>query len=250
MTTPEPGGRCPIDLHYADPQPANLDLEAIIVHGRRIRHRSRLTQLGVVMAACVAVVSVIAGLRGFTISMVASQAGPPPVSSPTPVDALVAEHPPANGKLTLISRSPRHWTTVAWATRRGEMCWATFRTPMQGDTGEVECPAWNRSEVPSGADIVSSLFPDVALAGSAHGNGDIWAILGLTNPRAVRVVLTASGQDVSAGVVPVPISAGETVGVFLAWIRVPGGEFGAGAITNEIAYDKSGHSIARVSNPP
>ncbi|MGN6679713.1 MAG: hypothetical protein ACTHKL_18270, partial [Streptosporangiaceae bacterium] len=73
MTTPEHGRACPVDLHYADSQPANLDLAAIIVHGGRIRLRRRLTQLGAVLAACMAVASVIAGSRDFSINMIASQ---------------------------------------------------------------------------------------------------------------------------------------------------------------------------------
>jgi hypothetical protein len=249
MTTPQPGRACPVDLHYPDPQPPDLDLAAIIGHGRRIRHRRRLTQLGAVLAACVAAGSVIAGARGFTISMFPSQSGPAAAQSAPPIDALVAEDPPANGKLTLISSWPRHWTTVAWATRRAEVCWATFRTPSQGAAQNVECPAWPRSEVPGSAGIAfSALVPDVALASSVPGTA--WPILGLTNPQAVRVVLTAFGKDVSASVVPVPIGAGKTVGVFLAWIRAPGNSFSSSDVTNEAAYDQSGHIIAHASNPP
>jgi hypothetical protein len=64
------------------------------------------------------------------------------------------------------------------------------------------------------------------------------------------VVLTAYGKNVSASVVPVPVGAGKTVGVFLAWIPAPGGGFSTSAITTEISYDQSGHSIERISNPP
>jgi hypothetical protein len=249
MTTPQPDRACPVNLHYPDPQPPNLDLAAIIGHGRRIRHRRRLTRLGAVLAACVAVGSVIAGARGFTISMFPSQSGPAAAQNAAPIDAQVAEDPPANGKLTLISSWPRHWTTVAWATRRAEVCWATFRTPIQGATQNVECPAWPRSEVPgSGGAAFSALVPDVALASSVPGTA--WPVLGLTGPQAVRVVLTAFGKDVTANVVPVPISAGKTVGVFLAWIRAPGNSFASSDVTSEVAYDQSGHIIARASNPP
>jgi hypothetical protein len=76
-----------------------------------------------------------------------TQSGPATAPSAAPIDAQVAEDPPANGKLTLISSWPRRWTTVAWATRRGDVCWATFRTPMQGATENVDCPEWDRSEV-------------------------------------------------------------------------------------------------------
>jgi hypothetical protein len=250
MTAPEPGRACPVDLHYAEPQPRSLDLAAIIGHGRRIRRRRRLTQLGAVLAACVAVGSVIAGARGFTISMFPSKSGPAAAQSAAPIDAQVAEDPPANGTLTLISNWPRHWTTVAWVTRRGEVCWATFRTPAQGATEDVECPAWSDSEVPGREGVAfSALVPDIALA-SSSGPGTAWPVLGLTSPQAVRVVLTAFGQDVSASVVPVPISAGRTVGVFLAWIRAPGNSFTSSDVTHEAAYDQSGHIIAYASNPP
>jgi hypothetical protein len=244
MTTPDSGPACPVDLHYPEPHQANLDLSAIIGQGKRIGHRRRLTQLGAVLAACVAVTSVIAGSRGFTISVVASQSGPAAAPSAAPIDALVAEDPPANGELTLISSWPRHWSTVAWATRRGDVCWATFRSPMQGATEEVECPAWRHADLPGRSDIAGSLWPDLALAGSsAPISRTAWPILGLANPRAVRVVLTAYGKNVSASVVLVPISAGKNVGVFLAWIRAPGGGFNSSAITSEIAYDRSGRSI-------
>ena len=249
MNTPQPGRACPVDLHYPDPQPPNLDMAAIIGRGRRIRHRRRLTQLGAVLAAFVAAGSVIAGARGFTIRMFPSQSGPAAAPSAAPIDAQVAEDPPANGKLTLISSWPGHWTTVAWATRRAEVCWATFRTPSQGATQNVECPAWSRSEVPgSGGIAFSALLPDVALASSVPGTA--WPVLGLTSPQAVRVVLTAFGKDVTANVVPVPITAGKTVGVFLAWIRAPGHSFSSTDVTNEVAYDQSGHIIAHASNPP
>ncbi len=249
MTAPQPGRACPVDLHYPDPQPPDLDLAAIIGRGRRIRHRRRLTQLGAVLAACVAAGSVIAGARGFTISMFPSQSGPAAVRSAAPVDAQVAEDPPANGKLTLISNWPRHWTTVAWATRRAEVCWATFRTSGQGAAQNVECPAWPPSEVPGSAGTAfSALVPDVALASSVPGA--VWPVLGLTSPQAVRVVLAAFGKDISANVVPVPIGAGKTVGVFLAWIRAPGSSFASSDVTSEAAYDQNGHIIAHASNPP
>jgi hypothetical protein len=249
MNTPQPGRVCPVDLHYPDPQPPNLDMAAIIGRGRRIRHRRRLAQLGAVLAACVTAGSVIAGARGFTVRMFPSQSGPAAAPGAAPIDAQVAEDPPANGKLTLISNWPRQWTTVAWATRSSGVCWATFRTPGQGATENVECPAWTRSEVPgSEGTAFSALIPDVALASSMPGTA--WPVLGLTDPQAVRVVITAFGKDVSANVVPVPIGAGKTVGVFLAWIGAPGHSFSSSDVTSEAAYDQSGHLIAHASNPP
>jgi hypothetical protein len=248
MITPQPRRACPVDLHYPDPQPPDLDLAAIISRGGRVRHRRRLTQLGAVLAACVAAGSVLAGAHGYTISVFPSQSGPAAAPGAAPIDAQVAEDPPANGELTLISGRPVDWTTVAWATRRAEVCWATFRTPGQGATEYVDCPAWSGSEVPgSGGAAFSPLLPDVALAEAVPGTA--WPVLGLTSPQAARVVLTAFGKDVSANVVPVPVSAGKTVGVFLAWISAPGNSFTSTDVTSESAYDKSGHLIAHASNP-
>jgi len=249
MTTPQPRPACPVDLRYPDPQPTSLDLAAIIGHGRRIRQRRRLTQLGAMLAACAAAASVIAGARGFTVSMFPSRSGPAAAPSAAPIDAQVAADPPANGQLTLISSEPEHWTTVAWATRRGEVCLASFRTPSQGAAEDVDCPAWPRSQVPGRAGAaLSALVPDVALASAVPGNA--WPVLGLTSPQAVRVVLMAFGKDVSANVVPVPIGAGQTAGVFVAWISAPGNSFSSTDVTSEAAYDKSGRIIAHASSPP
>jgi hypothetical protein len=246
MTTPQPGRACPVDLHYPEPRPPDLDVAAIIGHGRRIRRRRRLTQAGAALAACVAVGSVIAGVRGHTISMFPSPSGPPATPSAAPIDAQVAEDPPANGELTLISSLPKHWTTVAWATKRGEVCVATFRTPMQAGTEEFDCPGWSRSEVPgSGGGNLSRWLPDLGLVWATK-NGE-WPMLGLTSPRAVRVMVTVDGRDFSASVVPVPISAGKTVGVFLAWIKTPSGDITDTDVISEAAYDQEGHVFARVS---
>lgn len=76
MTAPQPGRACPVDLDYPDPQPPSLDLAAVIGRGRRIRRRRRLTQLGAVLAACVAAGSVLAGVRGFAVSVLPSRSGP------------------------------------------------------------------------------------------------------------------------------------------------------------------------------
>ncbi|MBO0832505.1 MAG: hypothetical protein J2P29_11110 [Actinobacteria bacterium] len=252
MIAPQSGPACPVDLHYLDPQPTSLDLAAIIRHGRRIRRRRRMSQAGAVLAACLATASVIAGARGFTLGMFANRSGQAAAVSSAPIDALVASDPPANGELTLISSWPRHWTTVAWATRHGEVCFASFRTPMQGATMGFECPGWSPAEVPgSGGAALSSLLPDMAPDDfDAQDRGSVFKFVGLTSPQAVRVVLTAFGKDFTASVVQVPVGADKTVGLFLARIRTSSNSFGIGDLTSETAYDQNGHVIARTSDPP
>jgi hypothetical protein len=246
VTTPQPGHAVPVDLHYPEPQPPGLDLRTIIGNGRRIRRRRRLSSIGAMLAAFLAVGSVVAGMRGFTISIFPSPSGPAAAPSAAPIDALVAADPPATGKLTLISSWPPHWTTVAWATRRGEVCWASFRTPMQGDTMGFQCPVWGGAEVPrTGSSALSSLDPAIA---PVERSG--FPILGLTSPQAARVVLTAFGMDISARVVPLPMEGAKSVGVFIAWIRAAGGSLNSSDISSEVAYDQSGHVIAHASFPP
>jgi hypothetical protein len=239
---------CPVDLHYPEPDVPNLDLAAIVRHGTRIRRRRWLAGAGAVLAACVAAGTVIAGAHDFTAGVFPAQSATSAAPGAAPIDAQVAEDPPVNGRLTLISSWPAHWTTVAWATRDGDVCFATFRTPIQGVTGDVECPAWDRSAVlRSRSGALNSLYPDVApMVSSVHA----FPVLGLTSPQAVRVVLAAFGKDIGAHVVPVATGPGETVGVFLAWIRAPGDNFDTNEVTSEAAYDRSGHVIARASYPP
>lgn len=252
MSAARPGRDCPVDLHYPEPRPPALDVGAIVGRGRRIRRRRTLARAGAVLAGCVAAASVITGTRGFTLSVLAGQPGPPAAAGAAPIDAQVAQDPPASGKLTLIGSWPRHWTTVAWATRRGEVCWATFRTPMQGGTEEVQCPAWEGSQVPGSSRALSGLDPGIAPDVPPVAGRDLFPVLGLTSPQAARVTLTAFGLHDSARVVQVPLRAGRTVGVFLAWIQAPAsaGGYSSTDITSETAYDTAGRIIARTLSPP
>ena len=145
---------------------------------------------------------------------------------------------------------------MAWVTRQDQVCWATFRTPMQGATEDLQCPDWDRSQIPaSGSKTLSSLDADAAPAVSyVPGRGTLFPLVGLASPQAVRVTLTAFGRQDSAPVVPVPIGAGKTVGVFLVWLAVPGNPDSAGYsssdITSETTYAQDGQVISRVNNPP
>jgi hypothetical protein len=241
-----PGGReCPLDLHYGEPRQPYLDVGLIIGRGRRIRRRRALAWAGSVLVAGAAMVSVITGVRGYAISFAPPASPVAGGGAAVPIDALVAGNPPVNGQLTLVSTWPRHWTTVAWATRDGRVCWAAFRTPMSGATEEVDCP-WAPSQVPGeGAQALSPplgvIFP-AAPAGSA-----LVPAVGLVTPRADRVTLTFSGREFTADVVPIPLGGGKVTGLFLAWVKLPPNVSGYGTsdFTREIAYDQAGHILAR-----
>jgi len=236
---------CPVDLHYPEPQPRQLDVGLIVGRGRRIRRRRAMTRVAAGLVACAAIASVITGVRGFTISFFARPSGPAASGSATPIDALVAGDPPWNGKLMLVSAWPRHWATVAWATRAGAVCWAAYRTPMLGATEEFECPQWAAPQVPGeGKPALSPLVPAI-FPTAPDGSLVPWA--GLVTARAARVTVTFFGREFSAKVIPVPLRDGQDTGIFVVWLRLPAGtsSYGSNRITGEIAYDHAGHVVAR-----
>lgn len=230
---------CPVDLHYPEPAAADLDLPAIVGRGRRIRRRQRLGKAAAAAVACVAAASIALGLRGTTLTWFPGRPASPAGRAVTPIDSLIAIHPPVGGKLTLLSRWPKGWTTVAWATRDGQVCWLTY--PARGGVPDQNC--WQPADVPGrGGAGFGPLMPTVAPYPVRRV-----AEFGLVTPRADRVALTFFGHRFSAGVVPVPMAGGKTVGVYMIWLAVPASAsgYGSGDFGGAVAYDRAGHVVAR-----
>ena len=61
------------------------------------------------------------------------------------------------------------------------------------------------------------------------------------------MTLTFFGNRFSAAVVPVPLGKGETVGVYLVWLRVPAsaGGYGSSDVSEATGYDAAGRIVAR-----
>jgi hypothetical protein len=231
---------CPVDLHYPEPAAADLDLPAIVGRGRRIRRRRRLGKAAGAVVACVAVASIAVGLRGTTFTWFPGHAEAPAGRAVTPIDSFIASHPPVGGKLTLLSNRPAGWSTVAWAARNGQVCWATYPTAHRGVTDQ-HC--WQPADVPGrerGA--FGPLMPTTELYPVRRV-----AEFGLVTPRAARVTVTFFGRRFSAGVVPVPMGGGKTAGVYMIWLAVPAGANGYGSsdVGGAVAYDRAGHVVAR-----
>ena len=230
---------CPVDLHYPEPAAADLDLPAIVGRGRRIRRRQRIGKAAAAVVACVAVASIAVGLRGTTFTWFRGHSVSPAGRAVTPIDSFIAVHPPVGGKLTLLSNRPAGWTSVAWATRDGQVCWVSY--PTHGGVSEQSC--WQPDDVPGrGRAAFGTLMPSAALY-----PGDRVAEFGLVTPRAARVTVTFSGRPFSAGVVPVPMAGGKTAGVYMIWLVVPASAsgYGSGDIGGAVAYDRAGHVVAR-----
>lgn len=237
---------CPVDLDYPDPDPVRLAVAPIIARGQRVRRRRRLAAAGLAAAACAAAISIIAGVRDGRLEWFPP---PAPAAAPAevpaaPIDALVAARPPVTGTLTLLARRPAGWTTVAWATRDGSVCWASYRTPQQGTSADYQCPGWPASQVPAaGSSEMSPLLP----GGAGLPGGTFVPEAGLVTPRAVRVQVRFAGREFSATVVPVPLGRGKTVGVYVIWLRLPPGTSSYGSFDTgpAAAYDAAGHIIAQ-----
>jgi hypothetical protein len=239
-----PGNQsCPADLHYPDPDPVDLPVAAIVSRGRRIRRRQAAARAGGVVMACAVLALAIVTVPGAVGNWLPSTSSPATGPPLTPIASLVAHNPPVGGKLTLLSRSPSHWTTVAWATANGDICWATYRTPMQGATEEYECPEWTPSDLP--APGVRKF--GIPLPGTLPDDGGLTPWVGVVVASAAKVTLTFFGHDFSAPVYPVHMYGGGHMGVFMIWLRVPpgAGSYGSANITAETAYDASGNVIAQ-----
>ena len=245
---------CPVNLHYAEPEPVRLDLTSIIGRGERVRRRRRLARAGTAILACAVLAGTLVVTRGGPATWFPGHSRPAASASGSPIAALVAAHPPVGGKPTLLSRWPRNWTTVAWATWQGDVCWATARIPMHGATEENSCPGWTRADIPGpGRQGLSPLLPgilpqeDGVTDGRPGGGGNRVPEFGLVSPRAVRVVLTFLGHTFTARVVYVPVRGGSTIGAFMVWFTLPRGvsSYTGADITREIAYDAAGHIVAR-----
>jgi hypothetical protein len=237
------GGECPLDLKYAEPAPVALDLAAIVGRGRVIGRWRRAAQAVAAVAACAALASIGIGLDQASFTWFPASTAAPSGPAALPIDASVALNPPVGGKLTLVSSWPAHWTTVAWGTRTGQVCWASYRTPALEGTWGSECQG---GALPGeGGKGLSGLQPGIEPL--APSDGPIPEI-GLVTPRATRVTVTFFGRVYSAGVVPVPMAGGKTVGVYLVWMRMPAGAHGSYTSVDfggEVAYDQAGHVVAR-----
>jgi hypothetical protein len=231
---------CPVDLHYPEPAAADLDLAAVVGRGRGIRRRQRLGKAAAAIVACVAVASIAVGLRGTAFAWFPGHSESPARPAVTPIDSYIALHPPVGGKLTLLSNRPAGWTTVAWAARNGQVCWVTYHTA-PGGVSDENC--WQPAEVPGrGRPAFGPLMPTAELY-PVHRV----AAFGLVTPRATRVSVTFFGHPFSAGVVPVPMPGGRTVGVYMIWLAVPtsANGYGSGDVGGAVAYDRAGHIVGR-----
>ncbi|GEM_PF-2923856 len=241
----------PVGLDYPETHPPVLPMAAIVARGRRLRRARRLSSVLAGLAACGALAVAGAGGRAALAGLLRS---PRPVPAGVAlVDSLVAASPPVTGKLTVISRWPRDWITVAWASRSGSVCWASYRTPMRGGSDGYECPEWAAADVPSAAPAAPAgavgfgpLLPMVEPGSVRSGRGLLVSEIGLVTTAAAGVTVAFRGALYHARVVRVPLAGGRSVGVYVVWLPLPPGVTSPDSteITGLAGYDRAGRLVA------
>jgi hypothetical protein len=247
------GGGCPLDLNYPEPRPARLEMAEIISRGKLVRRRRAGTRAAGALAACAAVLFTVVATNGSPLTWLRAHTSSVAGQHRTPIDGFVAVHPPFNGELTTVSNWPPRWSTVAWSTVDGSLCWSAYRMPMRGGSLDEECPGWSADQVRAEQQAgLSPVLPGIAPTENGYttarrsGAGDLVPWFGLVNPEATRVLLTFFGRPFTAKVVPVPTPRGD-VGAFLVWLQLPRDvrDYTGANITAETAYDGAGHVVAR-----
>src|SRR5450631_2076554 len=121
-----PGGssalsdECPINLHYADPRPAIVDVDAIVADGRRIRRR-RTTTVSLASAAVAATVAVVAfGAPHVFVHRDIVQVGGIYQSS------FLKSYPPVDSAVVVLGTyadaNPANRSAIIWMTQSGGLC--------------------------------------------------------------------------------------------------------------------------------
>src|SRR5262249_60775911 len=88
--------------------------------------------------------------------------------------------------------------------------------PPRGGVTDQNC--WQPPDVPGpGRGGFGPLMPTAELFPVRR---DAVPEFGLVTPRADRVTVTFFGRRFSAGVVPVPMGGGKTIGVYIIWLAV------------------------------
>jgi hypothetical protein len=247
-----PGPRAwPVDLDYPEAVPPALAMAAIVARGRRLRRARRLSAALAGLAACCALAGTGAVGRAALAGLLRS---PPPVPAGVAlVDSLVAASPPVTGKLSVISRWPGHWITVAWASRSGSVCWASYRIPMRGGSDAYECPEWVSADVPSAGPARAAgpagfgpLLPMAEPGEVRSAHGLLVSEIGLVTAEAAAVTVAFRGGLYHAPVVRVPLAGGRSVGIYVIWLRLPPGVTSPDStkITGLTGYDRAGQVVA------
>jgi hypothetical protein len=243
--SPALSDECPINLHYADPRPNIVDVDAIVRDGRRIRRR-RTTTVSLASAAMVAAV-VAASLGAAHVLahrdtvQVAGIYKSSFLKSFPPVDSAVV----VLGTYADVS-TPKQ-SAVIWMTQSGGLCYgSTDMSARSANTsffGSCGSPAPAELTTPGPTTLVPGwpVFRTMPIR-----PGEFIAI-GVLRGTAATVEVTANGQTAEAPVYPLATTNGEAAGAYAVWLRAePDGSIHSADITSVRALDSAGHVVAQI----
>lgn len=239
----------PLDLHYQDPHPAGLDLDAIRRDGGRIRARRRIA--GTAAAAALGV-----GIAAGVVALRPASSAPAPATGPDlkPIAKFLAQNPPV-GEPAVLGTWPAHWTTVGWATADGRLCTAAFRIPAAGTLTDTQCTTI-QGDLTADFKVDASVGMPLGMMAPAEegqtmdrptASGSLRPFVGVALADVARIEVTLGGRTFSADTVPVATGDGSGVRAFQIWFDLPAGGFSDSDIQGVVAYDRHGAVVNRQS---
>jgi hypothetical protein len=246
-----PGGssalsdECPINLHYTDPRPNIVDVDAIVRDGRRIRRR-RTTTVSLGSAAVVAVV-------------VAVSLGAPHVLANRDTvqvagiyeSGLVKSFPPVDSVVVVLGTyadaDPSNQSAIVWMTQSGGLCYGSADMAASSRDGS---PAVSCSS-PAPAELTTpgptELLPGWPVFHPIPAKTGEFIAFGLLRGTAATVEVTANGHTAEAPVHALATTTGEAAGAYAVWLRAePDGSIHSADITSVRALDSSGRVVAQI----
>jgi hypothetical protein len=238
----------PLDLHYQDPHPVGLDLDAIRRDGGRIRTRRRIAGTAAAAALGVGIAAGVVALR-------------PPSAAPAPATGLdlkpiakfLAQNPPV-GEPVVLGTWPAHWTTVAWATADDRFCTGAFRIPAAGTLVDTQCTGIEgdftadfKVDASVGMPLGMMAPAETGQTTSRPGTSrSLEPFVGVARADVARVDVTLYGQTFTADTVPLTTRDGTGIRAFQIWFALlPEGGYSSSDIQGVVAYDRDGAVVNR-----
>lgn len=246
-----PGGssalsdECPINLHYADPRPNIVDVDAIVRDGRRIRRRRTTTVSLASVATVAAVVAVALGAPHVFAHRDTVQVAGIYKSS------LLKSYPPVDSAVVVLGTyadvDPSNVSPVIWMTQTGGLCYGSADMSARSANSyvAVSCssPAPAELTTPGPAELVPG-WPVFHTTPARPGE---FIAIGILRGTAATVEVTANGQTAEAPVHELATTTGEAAGAYAVWLRAePDGSIHSADITSVRALDSNGHVVAQI----
>jgi hypothetical protein len=245
-----PGGpsalsdECPINLHYTDPRPTIVDVDAIVRDGRRIRRR-RTTTVSLASAAVAAAVAVVAFGASHDVSH-------PGAIQPAAIynSSTVKSFPPIDTIVVLGTYADAHspyQSAIAWITQNGEFCFGSADMSTRSANRSILGLSCGTAPSELATAGPTELLPGWPVFQPAPSKVGEFIAIGLLRGTAATVEVTANGQTAEAPVHLLATTNGEAAGVYAVWLRAESdGSIHSADITNVRALDSSGRVVAQI----